>query len=270
MRRTGDLTVDLAGLRALVTGGSRGIAAAIAEGLARNGACVAVNYAAAADAAAGKPEAAQALCEKLGPAALALEADLAEPGAAAALAESAIQAMGGVDILVLSASAQVNKPFLETAPEDVALQLQVNVAANLAILQALLPGMRERGWGRVIAIGSVQEAAPSLRMPVYAMTKAAQENLVRSLALENARFGVTVNNISPGLTETDRAARVSADPELRRKYERRSPMGRIGRAADVVGAALYLASDAAAFVTGVTIFTAGGAQIARAVDDDRW
>jgi NAD(P)-dependent dehydrogenase (short-subunit alcohol dehydrogenase family) len=259
------LRVDLRGRRALVTGGSRGIAAAIARGLARAGAAVAISYAAAADARSGLPDAAAALVEELkrgGTDAVALEADLARKGEAATLAAAALAALGSIDILVLSASVQVNRDILEQTEEDIALQLQVNLVSAIQVLQVILPAMRAAGHGRIITIGSVQESAPNAMMPVYAMTKAAQVNLVHNLALQNAAHGITVNNVAPGLVRTDRNAFRRADPaEWATFAATANPMGRACEPEDIAGAVLFLASDAAAFVTGATIKATGGAHI---------
>ncbi len=265
------IQVDLSGLTAFVTGGSRGIAAALVEALAANGADVAFSYAAAADEAAGKPDAAEALCRTIAAAggrAQAFQSDLTQPGAAEPAAREAERRLGRVDILVLSASVQVHKPFATMPAADVARQMQINLTANIETLQALLPGMRERRFGRVITIGSVQESSPSTEMPIYAMTKGALENLVRCLALENAAFGVTVNNIAPGLVQTDRNAFRRTDMDGWNRLSRAAnPMRRAGQPADIVGAALFLVSDSAAFVTGATIQVTGGAHIPRGAND---
>lgn len=263
--RAGTLQVDLAGRRVLITGGSRGIAAAIARGFARSGAAIALNHCAEADARAGHPDAAEALLldlRALGTRAIGVEANLARPGAAHDLAARAIHALGGIDVVVLSASVQVHRDILEQTEAEIALQLQVNLVGNIQLLQRLIPPMRDARWGRIIAIGSVQEAAPSAELPVYAMTKAAQENLVRNLALQNAAFGITANNVAPGLIETDRNAFRRRDPAAWHDFATTAnPMGRAGQPEDVVGAVLFLASDAASFVTGTTIQATGGAHI---------
>ncbi len=267
-----DLKVDLAGRRVLVTGGSRGIAAAIVLAFAENGADVAFSFARTADLAAQNGDAADKLHRQVassGRRVNAIEADLTIPGAAATMAETAERQLGGIDIVVLSASIQVHKPFLEMPPEDIGRQFQVNLTSNIETLQKLIPGMRSRGFGRVINIGSVQESAPSIEMPVYAMTKSAIENLVRNLAGENAPFGITVNNIAPGLIETDRNAfrRAESMDNWTRLTRRANPMRRAGQPEDIVGAALFLASNASAFVTGTTIQATGGAHIPRASND---
>jgi len=263
--KTGALRVDFAGRRVLVTGGSRGIAGAIARAFAGNGATIALNYCAQADARAGFPDAAermQASLRQAGVKATAIEGDLTQRGAAAALAERAIAELGGIDIVVLSASVQIHKDFIDQSEADVALQLQINLVANIELLQRLIPPMRNSGWGRIISIGSVQEIAPSGEMPIYAMTKAAQENLVRNLAIQNARYGITVNNIAPGLVQTDRNAFRRRDPAAWDAIAAgANPIGRAGQPDDIAGAALFLASDAASFVTGSTLQATGGAHI---------
>jgi NAD(P)-dependent dehydrogenase (short-subunit alcohol dehydrogenase family) len=143
-----------------------------------------------------------------------------------------------------------------------ALQFQVNLVANIQLLQRLLPPMRDVGWGRVVTIGSVQEDTPSPEVPVYSMTKAAQVNLVRNLALQNAAFGVTVNNVAPGLVQTDRNAFRRREPGVWEDFAAgANPMGRAGQPDEIVGAVLFLASNAAAFVTGTTIHATGGSHI---------
>ncbi len=265
------LSVDLSGMRVLITGGSRGIAAALVRAFARNGADVVFSYAAMADQAARQDHAAAELCAEatsLGQRVVAIEADLTKPGTASLLATQAEAVLGGVDAVVLSASIQVHKSFLAMPPEDVALQFQINLTANIELLQQVLPSMRAQGWGRIISIGSVQELAPSAEMPIYAMTKAALENLVRNLAVENAAYGITVNNIAPGLIETDRNAFRRQDMDhWKRLTWRANPMQRAGQPDDIAGAALFLASGAASFVTAATIHVTGGAHVPRAAND---
>ena len=171
-----------------------------------------------------------------------IEGDLTQPGAGAALAERALAALGGIDIVVQSASVQIHKDFLDQTEADIALQFQINLVANIQLLQRLIPPMRDAGWGRIISIGSVQEISPSGEMPIYAMSKAAQENLVRNLAVQNARYGITVNNIAPGLVQTDRNAfRRAIRPPGTPSPSGANPMGRAGQPEDIAGAALFLA-----------------------------
>ncbi len=259
------MKIDLTGRRVLVTGGSRGIAAEIVRMCARSGASVAVNHSAAADQRAGHPDAASDLVAELraeGAEVEAIEADLLDPNGPAELVERALDRFGTIDIAVLSAALQINKRFLEQTQSDVELQLRLNITANIRILQGLIPAMRASGWGRIVTIGSVQEVAPSAQMPVYAMTKAALENLVRNLAVENAPYGITVNNVAPGLVQTDRNARLRNDMAVWREFSANAnPLGRAGLPGDIAGVVVFLASDAAAFITGATIYATGGSHI---------
>jgi NAD(P)-dependent dehydrogenase (short-subunit alcohol dehydrogenase family) len=270
---TGPLSIDFSGNRVLVTGGSRGIAGEIARSFARNGADVAVNYCSTADQLAGYPDAAACLIQEMrgfGSSAHAVEADLLRPGEARRLVAEAMSLLGSIDILVLSASVQIHKDFIEMRDEDVAAQLQINLISNIQILQETIPPMRERRRGRIISIGSVQETAPSAEMPIYAMTKAAQDNLVRNLAVENAPYGITVNNVAPGLVKTDRNAFRREDMDAwNRLTAEANPIGRAGLPEDIAPAVLFLASDAASFMTGATLQITGGAHIPRARPSSR-
>lgn len=154
------------GRRALVTGGSRGIAAELSRALARRGAVVGVNFSAAADGASGKQSAAEKLVAEIraeGGQAVALEQDLMQDHAGRSLAEMARAEIGPVDTLILSASIQYHVPFLEQSVEQVTDQMRINLLSNIQILQALLPDMVRAGYGRILTIGSVQEVSPLRR-----------------------------------------------------------------------------------------------------------
>lgn len=267
------MTADtgFAGRTALVTGASRGIAAAIAKGLAAAGARVAISYSAKVDTAAGHEGAADALVAEItaaGGQAVAIESDIAEPGAAERLVADCEYVLGPVDTLVLSASAQVNKVFWRQTTSDIATQLQVNISANVALLQAVLPRMQAEQYGRILTIGSVQEVAPGAEMPIYAMTKAALRNLVENLAVQCARDNVMINNIAPGLIQTDRNAFRRADQAEWQEFIRSAnPAGRAGQPEDVVRPALFLLAPDNTFTTGTTVYVAGAAQVARSSSD---
>jgi NAD(P)-dependent dehydrogenase (short-subunit alcohol dehydrogenase family) len=265
MTKAGSVRVDFSGKRVLLTGASRGIAAQIARSFAINGAAVAINYSAAADEAAGFPEAAETLVAEMkaaGSAASAIEADLLASGAGRRLVDRAVAALGGIDVLVLSAAISTRKSLIDLKESEIAAQLQVNIVAAVQILQATIPLMRAAGWGRIITIGSVQEESPSAEMPIYALSKAGQANLVKNIAVENAPYGITANNVSPGLVKTDRNAFRRRDMAAwDRLVANANPMGRAGLPEDISGAVLFLCSNDAAFITGVTLFAAGGAQL---------
>ncbi len=251
--------------RVLITGGSRGIAAEIACVLAANGAAVCFSHSAKHDASAGFSDAARHLVEDVSAAgghAVAIELDMSEPGAGSALAVGATEALGQIDGLVLSASVQIEKPLAKQSDVELELQYRMNLTANIELLNALLPSMAEKRFGRVLAIGSVQEVVPSPRMPVYAMTKAALSNLLVNLAREYASNGVTLNVLSPGLIETGRNAERRADPVAWAQFQRNAnPMARAGTPQEIAHAALFLLSEGASFVTGANLFASGGGHI---------
>lgn len=239
--------LDLSGRTALVTGSSRGIGEAIARALAGAGASVLVHggpdHRAEADAVAATL-----------PGARALALDLSAPGSGRALADAA----GPVDILVLNASIEIRAPWDEATPAATALQLSANLAEQLALVQALVPGMTGRGWGRVLGLGSVQTARGHPQMMVYAATKAALVSMVRTLARQVAAQGVTANVLSPGAIETARNAEALSDLAYRAAVLAAIPAGRLGRVEDCAPLALFLCSDAAAYVTGAELRVDGG------------
>ena len=240
---------DLSGRKALITGSSRGIGAVLATALAGRGADVAVH---------GREASAEldALAGKVG--GKALVADLADANASRDLARRAEDLLGGVDILVLNASYEMRGDWKSVSVEDADLQMAVNFRSSLMLCQALAPGMTERGWGRIIALGSIQEVRPNPALMVYAAAKAAQANMMMNLARELGPRGVTVNTLSPGAIATDRNAGVLSDPAYRAKVEAQIPAGRIGQTDDCIGACLLLASDAGAYINGAVLRVDGG------------
>lgn len=239
--------LDLTGRTALVTGSSRGIGRAIAEAPTGAGAAVLVH---------GAPEhaaEAEAVAAAL-PRSRALAMDLAAPGSGRALAD----AVGAVDILVLNAAVEVRADWHAATETDTELQLGANLREPLALLQVLVPGMAARGWGRVLALGSVQSARAHPQMLVYAATKSALVSIVRTLARQVAPAGVTVNVLSPGAIATQRNEAALADPAYRAAVLAAITAGRLGRSEDCAPLALFLCSDAAAYVTGAELRVDGG------------
>jgi NAD(P)-dependent dehydrogenase (short-subunit alcohol dehydrogenase family) len=243
---------DLGGRTALVTGSTRGIGRAIAEVFVKHGALVAVH-----GRDRGEAEAAAA---SIGPEnrVNAFAADLGEPAAADGLVAAVAERIGPVDILVVNASAQIRRSFLEISASELNGQVAVNLSATVALLQAVLPGMAERRWGRVLTIGSVQQVRPSPTLAIYAALKSAQANLARNLAKQYAGRGVTVNNLAPGLIDTDRNADIKGDADAYAAIIARIPAGLAGAVEDCAWPALLLCSDAGRYVTGADLMVDGG------------
>jgi NAD(P)-dependent dehydrogenase (short-subunit alcohol dehydrogenase family) len=160
---------------------------------------------------------------------------------------------------VLAASIQYRKPFDEVVPEEIDRQVQVNFCATIEILQSALPAMRERGFGRILLIGSVNQTRPEPELSVYGALKSAQANLALNLARHFGPFGVTVNNLSPGLVATERNRWRRQDADAWAEIERNSsPLGRAGTPEEIVGAALLLCSAAGSFINGADLQVTGG------------
>lgn len=244
----------LDGRTALITGSDRGIGRAIAAGLAECGATVVVHSIAPSPVLDDTLRAVQAISAR----SAAVTGDLAQPDAAAKLTDAAAAAAGPIDILVINASVQIRKPWAEITTEDALRQMQVNFHASLQMIQAVAPGMKARKWGRILAIGSVQQRRPHSEMAVYAATKAAQENLVRNLAKQLAPDGITVNNLSPGIILTERNQAALGDEAYAQRILTWVPAGFFGEPQDCAGAAVLLCSDAGRYITGADFFIDGG------------
>lgn len=253
---------SMRGRRALVTGGSVSIGREIALAFADAGADVAIHYAPGADSAFGLPDAAEATLAEIrarGVAGLAVAADFDDPGQATEAVEAARQGLGGLDVLVVCASIQYRTPFLDLPEAQIERQWRINFRATIALLQAALPGMKAQGWGRVLTIGSINEHKPEDELTVYAALKSAQTNLAVNLARDYAAYGVTINNLAPGLVATERNRWRRQDAaEWQEIQEKSAPMRRAGRPDEMAGAALLLCSEAGSFITGASLLATGG------------
>ena len=246
--------LSLEGKVALVTGSTRGIGRAIAVTFAAAGATVAVH---GSTAAACDASVIDEIRDEGGRAA-GFGADLTDPGACCDLIASVTDAFGTIDILVLNASWESRASWQDIDVTTIDRHWYVNFRSSLLLCQQAVPAMQARGWGRIIALGSIQECKPNPNLLVYAATKAAQDNMVRTLARELGPVGITVNNLAPGAIETDRNAAVLKDAAIRDRVIAQIPVGRIGIAEDCVGAALLLASDAGSYINGTTLRVDGG------------
>lgn len=245
---------DLSGKTALVTGSSRGIGRAVLLSLAQQGAAVILH------------------CRKPGPAALHVQQELRSMNAeyyavygdlsqcdGAVEIRRQVEALGlKVDILFLNASVELRRNWIEITDEEYDLQMNVNLRSSLKLLQAFVPGMQERGWGRVITMGSVQQRKPVEGMLIYSASKMALLNMCLSLAPVLAKDGVTINNIAPGAIHTDRNDGALSDPNYAHQVESLIPMGHLGKPEDIAGIAVYLASNESQYTTGQDIYVDGG------------
>lgn len=246
--------LSLAGKRALVTGSSQGIGRAIAVALAEFGADVMVHC--ARDVA--KAEAARNQIEAFGVRSGITVADLAETEAAEKVYAETLAALGAMDILVLNASVQIRKPWPEITLDEYRRQLDVNFGASLWLIQRFAPEMQRRKWGRILTLGSVQQVRPHPEMLVYSATKSALSNMVRNLAPQLARDGITINNLAPGAIATVRNEEVLADEAYLRRVLTKIPAGFIGDPGDCAGLAVLLCSEAGRYITGQDLFVDGG------------
>ncbi|MBY3138397.1 SDR family NAD(P)-dependent oxidoreductase [Rhizobium laguerreae] len=241
---------ELAGKRALVTGGSRGIGAAIALALADKGADVAITYERSADRAA---EVVKAI-EGKGRKALAIQADSADPAAVKRSVDEAARALGGLDILVNNAAIALYGAIAEVSVEQIDALLDVNVRSPLLASQAAIPYLQ--AGGRVITIGSVgAERIVGDTGTVYFMTKSALHSFTRGLARELGSRDITVNLVQPGSTDTDMNPANGDFADFQRAL---IPLGRYGEPEDVAAAVAFLASPAARHITGTILTVDGG------------
>jgi gluconate 5-dehydrogenase len=196
--------------------------------------------------------------EAEGLAARALSCDLADREALRGFAGRAAEAFGAPDILVNASGINVRKPFEDTGDDDWDRSLAINLTAPFLLTRALAPAMRERGWGRIINITSLQCVRAFPDSAPYGASKGGLMQLTRAIAEYWSRHGVTCNAIAPGFFETPLTAAVMNDPARVQALAASTMMGRNGRLDDLHGAAVFLASEASAYVTGQTLFVDGG------------
>lgn len=240
---------DFKGKKVLITGSTQGIGLEIARQFSQCGAVVFINGAASEEkinnVVKSISNSRPALC------------DLSNPDCAEILYEIT----GDIDILILNASIQYRKAWDEISDEEFDRQIAVNFKSSLKLIQKYVPYMREQKWGRVVTVGSVQQAKPHKDMLVYAATKAAQNNMVMNLAKQLASFNITVNNVAPGVIETPRNFDALADEEYVKTVLAGIPCGHIGKAKDCAGLMLLLCSDEGKYMTGENIFIDGGMKL---------
>lgn len=235
----------LTGRHALVTGASRGIGRATALALAQAGADVAVNYQTSEEAAAETC----AAIEADGQRAVAVQADVSEPAATVALVEQARAELGRIDVLVNNAGIARPRAVGDVTRQDWQDHVETNLTAAFETIRSVLPGMRDRGWGRIVNVSSVDAQNGGIVGPHYAASKAGLLGLTRSYARELADEGVTVDAVAPALVDTDAVD----DQEV---SSQAVPVGRFGRPAEVASVVCALVVNG--YVTGQTVGVDGG------------
>ncbi len=232
---------------AIVTGGTRGIGEAISLALKEAGMTVAANY-------AGNEEKAKAFTERTGIASYKWDVgdyDACHEGVAKVEAE-----LGPVDVVVNNAGITRDGTILKMGREMWEDVIRINLGGCFNMAHAVFPGMRDRKWGRIVNIGSINGQAGQYGQVNYAAAKSGIHGFTKALSQEGARFGVTVNAIAPGYIDTDMVAAVP--PEVLEKIVAKIPVGRLGQAHEIARGVAFLCSDEAGFVTGSTLSINGG------------
>jgi 2-hydroxycyclohexanecarboxyl-CoA dehydrogenase len=249
----------MSGRTALVTGGARGIGRAIAMALAADGRVVVV-----ADIRRDDAFETAAAVEATGSRAAAVELDVTDGASVAEAVCRAEEALGPVEIVVNNAGWDELRPFLETDEDFWDRVIEINLKGCLRVTRTVVPGMVERGWGRVINIGSDAGRVGSSLEAVYSAAKGGVIAFTKTLAREVARSGVTANAVCPGPTRTPmlEAMAEAGGEKLVQSLTRAVPMRRLGEPEDVAAAVTFLASERAGFITGQTLSVSGGLTMA--------
>jgi 3-oxoacyl-[acyl-carrier protein] reductase len=272
------LEIDLSGRVALVTGGSRGLGRADALTLARAGADVVIadilvesdesgdadRYGPLAQAARAQglvhTEATAKEIQGMGRRALALKCDVTDPEQVGSVVAQATEELGSVDILVNNAGTLDHVGQLENqVPELWERDLRVNLTGAFNCSRAVWPHMKERGWGRIVNMASVAGTLGGFGQASYSTTKAGLLGLTKSLALEGARHGITVNAIVPGIIGTE--AFNFGNPDMNERMVKRTALRRPGDPQDIANAIAFLSSDLAEYITGVGLNVSGGIEL---------
>ncbi len=248
---------DLSGKCALVTGSTRGIGRAIAEAFAAHGARVVVS-----SRKAPKCDEVVAAIRAKGGDAVAIPCDVSKLENLDPLVAATMAALGRIDILVCNAAVNPHFGPIGGIPEDAYDRIMgTNVKNNLWLCNKVIPGMAERGGGAVIIVSSVAGLKGNDMIGTYGISKAADFQIARNLAVEWGRQNVRVNCIAPAIIRTDFARALWENPETYRLAVKSYPLGRIGEPDEIAGAAVFLAAKAGSFVTGQTIVIDGGATV---------
>jgi acetoacetyl-CoA reductase len=232
---------------AVVTGGTRGIGEAVSIALRDAGFSVAASY-------VGGVERAAAFSNQTG--IQSFQWNVADYDACHQAADRISGELGPIDVLINNAGITRDGSVLKMAREAWTDVLETNVSGCFNMVKAVLPGMRERGWGRTVNIGSINGQAGQFGQVNYSTSKAAIHGFTKALAQEGARFGVTVNTVAPGYINTDMVAAVP--PDQLEKIVAKVPVGRLGEANEIARVVAFLCAEESSFITGSTISINGG------------
>jgi NAD(P)-dependent dehydrogenase (short-subunit alcohol dehydrogenase family) len=244
---------DLSGRAALVTGGSKGLGKAMALGFAQAGADVVISSRHENELQVAVKEIQSGTKAKVAY----LVADMTRREEAGRLAREAVQAMGQIDILVNNAGSNLPQPIDQIRDEDWDRLVELNLSSCMALTRELVPGMKERRWGRIIHISSIMGFSSAGGRNAYSATKSALLGLARASANDLGPFGITVNCIAPGPFLTDLPMSLLSQ-EKRDEFARGTALGRWGQPDELIGPALLLASDAGSYITGTSLIVDGG------------
>jgi gluconate 5-dehydrogenase len=236
---------DLTGRTALVTGSTRGLGRAIAQGLADAGARVAVNGRSA--------EAAEAVAREFS-GAIAAPFDVTDEASVA----QGVARVGAVDVLVNNVGVTLRKPLLEWSLEEWNRILEVNLTSAFLVARAVVPGMIERGGGKIVNVCSLMSQAARENIAAYSATKGGLKMLTQGMCADWAGHNIQVNAVGPGYFETDLTEALRADPEFDAWLRRRTPAGRWGRPDELAGSVVFFSSAASDFVNGQILYVDGG------------
>jgi NAD(P)-dependent dehydrogenase (short-subunit alcohol dehydrogenase family) len=244
---------DLTGKSALITGGSRGLGRAMARGFAEAGADVMITSRHEDELKAAVDVVSKGHRSKVEM----MVCDMTDVKQVDDLAKSAVSRLGKVDILINNAGTNIPQPIDQVTDAAWETTMMLNLTSVMRLTRALVPGMKERRWGRIIHISSVLGLGGKEGRNSYCATKAALTGLARASALDLGPFNVTVNCIAPGPFLTDLPGKLLSD-EQKKHFAARTAFGRWGKPEEIVGPALMLASEAGSYVTGSTLLVDGG------------
>jgi 3-oxoacyl-[acyl-carrier protein] reductase len=257
------MDLGIAGKVALVAASSRGLGRAVAEELAAEG----VHLVMCARGEDALLDAAEAIRTANSVRIVAVAADLSEPAGVARVTDAALTELGRVDILVTNTGGPPPGPFESHSPERWEAAVRQNLYSVLNLVRAVLPGMKERRWGRIVNLTSIAVKQPVQDLVLSNSVRAAVTGFARTLANEVARLGITVNNVLPGYTRTDRLEDLAARAAERKgiapaqrfaAWNDEIPMGRLGEPRELAALVAFLASERASYITGTSIPVDGG------------